>query len=251
MLENLVDIATFSSLAISIWTLKAIQSVRKPRYKVFSHEKIKKKKKISLIYIKEQLKFLVGEYQKIFRTKQKGLEEGINHFEDMPNGWRVIICEGKVIGFWVLYCMDENTYKKMKKRSFTARINHYLWEGDEKSHQYGYLWMIGIAPEHMTYYGMKAMCKGFLNYLLELTRDGKYFDELFANPESSVGQVLVEALGFERVQSDKRRKPVYYHLELREIHANGGIGRAMNLGCWWEKYRIKKRYEKHHKEKQL
>ena len=45
MLENLVDIATFASLAISIWTLKARQSVRKPRYNVFSHEKIKKKRK--------------------------------------------------------------------------------------------------------------------------------------------------------------------------------------------------------------
>ena len=56
MLENLVDIATFASLAISIWTLKAIQSVRKPRYKVFSHEKIKKKKKI--IQNKGRLKHL-------------------------------------------------------------------------------------------------------------------------------------------------------------------------------------------------
>lgn len=245
MFGKLLDMATLASLAIAIWTLKAVQSMLKPKYKVFSYEKIKKKKNISFIYIKEQLKLLVEDYRDTFNTKQDGLEEGIDNLENRANEWRIIIYEGKVIGFWLLYAMDDDTCEKMKKTSFTVNPDYYPCEDDKRSHGYGYLWMIGIVPEHMTYYGMKAICKGFLNFLFELACQGVYYDELFANPESSVGSVLVEEMGFKRSQEDEGEKPLYYHLELSDIDINRGIESAMNLGCRWEKYRIKKKYAKY------
>ena len=52
MFEKLLDMATLASLTITIWTLKTVQSMLKPKYKVFSYEKIKKKKNISYLDIR-------------------------------------------------------------------------------------------------------------------------------------------------------------------------------------------------------
>lgn len=248
MFGILIDIATFASLVIAILTLNTVQNLLKPKYKIISYEQIIKNRKLSFIYIKEQLKALVEDYRNIFYTKQEGLEAVIDKLKEMPESWRIVIHKNKAIGIWVLYNLDEEMYNKIHNMPFSLIADELLQtKVRSKNCTHGYLWMIAIDTEHMTYYGTKAICKGFLNYLYELACNDVYYEELFANPESSIGISLVEAIGFKRIKEDNVNGLLHYIPKVADTDTNSESEIRFENYFWYhiKKYKIMKRYKKH------
>lgn len=120
-------------------------------------------------------------------------------FRDTPYAWKVVIFNGKVVGYWHFIPLQDAAFERIKSGSLNEIdiSDQDIAYIDDPGRYNMYISMIGIEKSHRGPQSFVPLKRSFVDAMIDLGKVGVFFDHICAHASTKQGIRLCESIGLE------------------------------------------------------